>query len=99
MKRNETAVKIIEALHEMFEKQSEQAHIELTRNYSSTKMKADTSVIDCIIMMTNYYTDVEFHCAQINEVTQVGIILNSLSHDFIQLTSNYIMNKLNYILS
>ena len=29
----------------------------------------------------------------------MGIILNSLSHDFIQFTSNYIMNKLNYGLS
>ena len=50
-------------------------------------------------MMTNYFTDAEFHGAQIDEVTQVGIILNSLSHDFIQFTSNYIMNKLNYGLS
>ena len=51
------------------------------------------------MMMTNYFIDAEFHSAQIDEVTQVGIVLNSLSHDFIQFTSNYIMNKLNYELS
>ena len=46
--------------------------------------------------MTNYFTDAELHGALMDEVTQVGIILNSLSSDFIQFTSNYIMNKLTY---
>ena len=95
----ETTVEILEALHKIFGKQSEQARIELTRKYTSAKMKAGTSVRDHVMMMTNYFTDAEFHGAQIDEVTQVGIILNSLSHDFIQFTSNYIMNKLNYRLS
>ena len=99
MEKMDTAVEILEALHEMFGKQSEQARIELTRKYTSAKMKAGTSVRDHVMMMTNYFTDAEFHGAQIDEVTQVGIILNSLSHDFIQFTSNYIMNKLNYGLS
>ena len=99
MERKETAIEIIEALHEMFGKQSEQAHIELTRKYSSTKMKVGTSVRDHVMIMTSYFTDAEFHSAQIDEVTQVAINLNSLSYDFIQFTSNYIMNKLNYGLS
>ena len=99
MERMDTVVEILEALHEIFDKQSEQARIELTRKYTSAKMKTGTSVRDHVMMMTNYFTDAEFRGAQIDEVTQVGIILNSLSHDFIQLTSNYIMNKLNYILS
>ena len=72
MERNETAAEILEALHEMFGMQSEQARIELTRKYSSAKMKASTSVRDHIITMTNYFIDVEFHSAQIDEVTQVG---------------------------
>ena len=99
MERMVTAVEILEALHEIFGKQSEQARIELTRKYTFAKMKARTSVRDHVIMMRNYFTDAEFHGAQIDEVTLVGIILNSLSHDFIQFTSNYIMNKLNYGLS
>ena len=62
-------------------------------------MKSGTPVRDHVVMMTNYFTEVELHGAEIDEVTQVGIILNSLSPDFIQLNSNYIMNKLNYSVS
>ena len=51
------------------------------------------------MMMTNYFTEAELHGAEIDQVTQVGIILNSLSPDFIQFSSNYIMNKLNYSVS
>ena len=88
----ETAVKILDTLQEMFERQSEQTYIELTRKYSSAKMCSGTLVREHVMMMTNYFTNVELHGAQIDEVTQVGIILNSLSADFIQFTSNYIMN-------
>ena len=95
----ETAVEILDALQEMFGRQSEQARIELTHKYSSAKMRAGTPVRDHVMLMTNYFTEAELHGAQIDEVTQVGIILNSLSADFIQFTSNYIMNKLNYGLS
>ena len=49
--------------------------------------------------MTNYFTEAELHGPQMDDITQVGIILNSLSSDFIQFTSNYIMNKLSYGLS
>ena len=62
-------------------------------------MKVGTPVRDHVMMMTNYFTEAELHGAEIDQVTQVGIILNSLSSDFIQFTSNYIMNKLNYGLS
>ena len=49
--------------------------------------------------MTNYFTEAELRGAQMDEITQVGIILNSISSDFIQFTSKYIMNKLDYGLS
>ena len=51
------------------------------------------------MMMTNYFIEVELHGAEIDQVMQVGIILNSLSPDFIQFNSNYIMNKLNFSVS
>ena len=51
------------------------------------------------MMMTNYFTEAKLHGVEIDQVTQVGIILNSLSPDFIQFNSNYIMNKLNYLVS
>ena len=51
------------------------------------------------MMMTNYFTEAELHGAEIDQVTQVEIILNSLLPDFIKFNSNYIMNKLNYSVS
>ena len=95
----ETAVEILDAVQGIFSKKNEHARIEITGKYSTAKIKVRTPVRDHIMMMTNYFTEVELHGAQIDEVTQVGIILNSLSADFIQFTSNYIMNKLNYNLS
>ena len=62
-------------------------------------MRARTPVRDHVMMMTNNFTEAELHVTQIDEVTQVEIILNYQSTDFIQFTSNYIRNKLNYRLS
>ena len=92
----ETVVEILDALQQMFGMQSEQARIEITRKCMSTRMIAGTPVRDHVMKMTNYFTEAELHGAQMDGITQVGIILNSLSSDFIQFTSNYIMNKLNY---
>ena len=63
MERKVTTLEILEALHKIFGKQSEQARIELTRKYTSAKMKAGTSVRDHVMMMTNYFIDAEFHGA------------------------------------
>ena len=69
MERKVTALEILEVLHKIFGKQSEQARIELTRKYSSTKMKVGTSIRDHVMIMMSYFTDAEFHDAQIDEVT------------------------------
>ena len=89
----EMAVEILDALQDMFEQKNEQACLEITAKYTTAKMKAGTLMRDHVMMMTNYFTKTELHGAKINKVTQVGIILNSLSFDFIQFTSNYIMNS------
>ena len=99
MEGKETVVEILDALQQMFGMQSELARIELTRKCTSTRMIPGTPVRDNVMKMTNYFTEAELHGAQMDEITQVGIILNSISSDFIQFTSNYIMNKLNYRLS
>ena len=83
----------------MFGQKNEQACIEITGKYTTARMKTGTPVRDHVMMMTNYFIEAEIHGAEIDKVTQVGIILNSLSSDFIQFTSNYIMNKLNYDLT
>ena len=95
----ESTMEILDYLQEMFGQKNEQACIEIIGKYTTTRMKTRTLVRDHVMMMTNYITEAELHGAEIDQVTQVGIILNSLSLDFIQFNSNYIMNKLNYSVS
>ena len=83
----------------MFGQKNEQACIEITGKCMTTRMKTGTPVRDHVMTMTNYFIEAELHGTEIDQVTQVGIILNSLSPDFIQFNSNYIMNKLNYSVS
>ena len=95
----ESAMEILDSLQEMFGQKNEQACIEITGKYTTARMKTGTPVRDHVMMMTNYFTEAELHGAEIDQVTQVGIILKFLSPDFIQFNSNYIMNKLNYSVS
>ena len=55
-----------------------------------------TPVRDHVLNMANYINEEELHGAIIDERTQVSIILDSLTPDFLQFTSNYVMNKLDY---
>ena len=55
-----------------------------------------TPVRDHVLNMANYINEAELHGAIIDERTQVSIILDSLTPDFLQFTSNYVMNKLDY---
>ena len=98
-KIKDMVVKILDSLQEIFEQKNEQACIEITGKYTTTRMKNGTPVRNHVMMMTNYFTEAKLHGAKINQVTQIRIILNSLSPDFIQFNSNYIMNKLNYSVS
>ncbi|PON35558.1 hypothetical protein TorRG33x02_351140, partial [Trema orientale] len=49
--------------------------------------------------MISHINEAELHGATIDEATQVGMILETLSHDFLQFKSNYVMNKLSYNLT
>ena len=46
-------------------------------------MIAGTPVRDHVMKMTDYFTEAELHGALMDEVTQVGSILNSLPSNFI----------------
>ena len=46
--------------------------------------------------MVNYINEAEANGAVIDEATQVGMILETLSPNFLQFKSNYFMNKLQY---
>ena len=50
--------------------------------YTTTRMKTGTPVRDHVMMIKNYVTESELHRAEMDQVTQVGIILKSLSPDF-----------------
>ena len=94
--RMETTIEIMDSLQNMFGKQSEQSRHEATRKYMNAKMSKGTPVRDHVLNMANYINEAELHGAIIDERTQVSIKLDSLTPDFLQFTSNYIMNKLDY---
>ena len=83
----------------MFGQKNEQTYIEIIGKYTTTRMKTGIPMRDHVMMMTNYFIKAELHVAKIDQVMQVVIILNSLSLDFIQFNSNYIIDKLNYSVS
>ena len=97
--RMETAIEIMDSLQNMFEKQFEQSRHEATRKYMNAKMSKGTPVHDHVLNMANYINEAELYGAIIDERTQVSIILDSLTPDFLQFTSNYVMNKLDYNVS
>ena len=94
--RMETAIEIMNSLQNMFEKQSVQSRHEATRKYMNAKMSKGTPVRDHVLNMASYINEAELHGAIIDERTQVSIILDSLTPDFLQFTRNYVMQKLDY---
>ena len=73
----ESTVEILDSLQEMFGQKNEQACTEITEKYTTMRMKTRTPVRDYVMMMTNYFIEAKLHGAEIDQVTQVGIILNS----------------------
>ena len=53
----------------MFGQKNEQACIEITRKYTTARMKTRTLVRDHVMMMTNYFTEAELYGAAIDQVT------------------------------
>ena len=92
----ETAYEIWESLQVMFGQQSYQCRHEGTRSCMNTKMKKGVSVREHVLNMINLMHEAEIHGATIDERTQASIILESLTPDFSQFTTNYVMHKLQY---
>ncbi|XP_062114103.1 uncharacterized protein LOC133825130 [Humulus lupulus] len=90
-----TAFDIMEQLQEMFGHKSAQASFKAPKKYVNC-MAPGNHVRDHFIKITNYFHEVELHGAIVDEKTQVGIILNSLGANFLMLTMNYFLNKLDY---
>ncbi|KAG6479344.1 hypothetical protein ZIOFF_062807 [Zingiber officinale] len=87
---------IMDSLQAMFGQQSNQSKHEMIKKAMNAKMKKGQSVGAHVLNMVNYFTEVETHGAIIDDSSQVSIILESFSVDFLQFKSNYVMNKLNY---
>ena len=79
----ESAVDILDSLQEMFRQKNKQVCIEITGKYTIAKMKSKTPIRDHIMTMTNYFTETELYGTEIDQVTQVRIILNSVFVDVI----------------
>ena len=83
----------------MFRKPSNQSRHEAVKAIMNAKMKVGSSVREHVLKMISHINEAELHGATIDEATQVGMILETLSHDFLQFKSNYVMNKLSYNLT
>ncbi|EXB66649.1 hypothetical protein L484_024947 [Morus notabilis] len=89
----ETAYEIIKSLEVMFGAPSKKVRLDAIRAFMNDKMKKDSSVKAYVLNMIDHLHDAELNGARINEVTQVGIILESLSPDFHEFVNNFVMNK------
>ena len=86
----------MESLQPMFGRQSEQCRHEATHSYMNAKMKRGVSIREHVLNMIKLMNEAEIHGGTIDERTQVSIILESLTSAFSQLTTNYVMNKMQY---
>ena len=83
----------MESLEAMFGAPSEKAHLDAVRAFMNDKMKKGSSVKAHVLNMIDHLHDAELNGAKIDEATQVGIILESLSPDFHEFVNNFVMNK------
>ncbi|PON89309.1 hypothetical protein TorRG33x02_148520, partial [Trema orientale] len=97
--RMETAYEVMESLQVMFGQQPDQSRYDTIKKAMNAKMKRGTPVRDHVLNMINYFGEAEVHGTTIDDRTQVSMILESLSLDFLQFKSNYVMNKLNYTMT
>ncbi|RVX04672.1 Copia protein [Vitis vinifera] len=82
----------MDSLQQMFGSPSEQARHEAVKAVMNSKMKNGSSVHEHVLKMIHHFNEVEINGAKIDEKTQVGMILETLSPSFLQFRTNYIMN-------
>ncbi|XP_073061980.1 uncharacterized protein [Primulina eburnea] len=87
----ETVKEIMESLQQIFRRPSEQARYEAVKAVMS-KMKNGSLVHEHVLKMINHFKDADINGANIDEKTQVGMILETLSPAFLQFRTNYVMN-------
>ncbi|RVW82191.1 Retrovirus-related Pol polyprotein from transposon TNT 1-94 [Vitis vinifera] len=88
----ETASEIMESLQQMFGRPSKQGRHEAVKAVMNSKMKNGSSVREHVLKMIHHFNEAKINGAKIDEKTQVGMILETLSPSFLQFRTNYIMN-------
>lgn len=73
----------MESLQQMFGCLSEQARYEVVKAIMNCKMKNGSSVHKDVLKMINHFNEAKINGANIDEKTQVGIILEKLSPMFL----------------
>ncbi|KAM6556311.1 hypothetical protein CsatB_003330 [Cannabis sativa] len=88
-----TAAEIMTQLTELFGMASIQSRFDATKKFINARMEPHQNVRDHLLQMASYFQEAQNHGAEMDQTTQVSLILNSLTPDFLPYTSNYVMNK------
>ena len=91
-----TAYDMMMSLKEMFGDQNRAARLVAMRDLMNTTMVEGSSIRDHVLKMMSLLNELEILGAEIDEKTQVDIILQSLPDSFKQFCLNYNMNKFSY---
>ena len=78
----------------MFRETSTRARFEAVKAIMNTRMKLGTPVKDHLLRIMAHFNEVEIHGSNINQQTQIGTILGTLSDSFIPFKTNYVLNKM-----
>ncbi|KAM6574522.1 hypothetical protein CsatA_022849 [Cannabis sativa] len=70
-----------------------QSRFDATKKFINARMEPHQNVRDHLLQMASYFQEAQNHGAEMDQTTQVSLILNSLTPDFLPYTSNYVMNK------
>ncbi|XP_024026775.1 uncharacterized protein LOC112093128 [Morus notabilis] len=90
-----TAREIMDTLQRMFGCPSDSARHAAVKAIMNGRMKNGSFVREHVLKMINHLNEAEINGSQIDEKTQVGIILETLSPDFLPFRTSYLMNQKN----
>jgi len=94
-----TAKEIMDSLQALFGQPSSSAMHDAIKYVYNCRMKEGTNVREHVLDMMVHFNIAEVNGAVMNEKSQVGFIMESLSKSFFQFRTNAMMNKIDYNLT
>ncbi|XP_038896455.1 uncharacterized protein LOC120084715 [Benincasa hispida] len=91
-----TSREIIESLREIFEQPSMQLRHNALKYIFNSRMTEGTSVREHVLNMMVYFNVTEMNRSNIDEASQVSIILESLPENFLHFVSHAVLNRVDY---